>query len=482
MAGSRVKDPVKEINNMKRFPIPLLVQSCLVLAAILEQNLMASGVPHRLNGITPGANGSISIQLDGSVSNLFGVLPSAMANQYKQMFDLYIVDASSDLTRWTRQTTLLRTNGDGTPLFWQDPDGIMGTARFYRTPTNYLITPFPNPTGPYAVGRIVRILTDPSRTDRYGIATNSSFMSTIWYPTDLPAAGSLPGPYTDAAVAKDPTYYNDFGWALQWETVMAACVAQAYTNVPVASGTNRFPIIVYSHGSGTDRTINSQITVDLASHGYIVASVDHIDCHCTVFPDALGVVYPPPVNNDAALIASRTNDMEYLLGALAQFDSSDAVLAGRLELSKIGAMGWSFGGATAGEIARSDNRISCAALLDPAIFSTNDPALASAGLQKPFLTMSDTVANPPSLPPTSVFTAMSSNLFYLAATNAVWFEVANANHPDFSDWSWSMNSGSGTRGAALAIDAGTLWLFDTYLKGETPPFPTNPEIINVHQK
>jgi hypothetical protein len=38
------------------------------------------------------------------------------------------------------------------------------------------------------------------------------------------------------------------------------------------------------------------------------------------------------------------------------------------------------------------------------------------------------------------------------------------------------------RGAALAIDAGTLWLFDTYLKGQTPPFPTNPEIINLYQK
>jgi hypothetical protein len=45
-----------------------------------------------------------------------------------------------------------------------------------------------------------------------------------------------------------------------------------------------------------------------------------------------------------------------------------------------------------------------------------------------------------------------------------------------------MNAGPGTRGAALAIDAGTLWLFDTYLKSETPPFPTNTEIINVLRK
>jgi hypothetical protein len=57
-----------------------------------------------------------------------------------------------------------------------------------------------------------------------------------------------------------------------------------------------------------------------------------------------------------------------------------------------------------------------------------------------------------------------------------------ANHPDFCDWGWAMNAGPGTRGAALAIDAGTLWLFDTYLKGEAPPFPTNAEIINAQRK
>jgi pimeloyl-ACP methyl ester carboxylesterase len=250
----------------------------------------------------------------------------------------------------------------------------------------------------------------------------------------------------------------------------------------VASGTNRFPVIVYSHGLQTARTINSQIAIDLASHGYIVASVDHIDCNCTVFPDARGVVYPPAVNQDTALLQSRTNDLAFLLASLAQFDSSDAVLSGRLDLSNVGAMGWSWGGATAGEFARVDSRIKCAAMLDPGISPGVSPPLFSIGLQKPFLAMTDTLPNPSFLPTTSQFTAWSSNLFNMAVTNAAWFQVSNANHPDFCDWGWAMNAGPGTRGAALAIDAGTLWLFDTYLKGEAPPFPTNAEIINVHRK
>jgi hypothetical protein len=474
--GSRVNYANYLMNTFLR----RLLRSCVVLLALQGSRLWSAGTPHQFGGISIDTNGIVTVQLDGSVSNLFGALPSPMSGQYNQMFDLYLVDASPDLTHWSRQATLVRTIGDGTPFFWQDPS-VMGTARFYRTSTNYLITPFPNPTGPYSVGRIDRILTDPSRTGRYGIPTNSSFMGTIWYPADPAAAGSLPAPYTDAAVAKDPIYYNTFGWALQWETVMAACVALAYTNVPVAAGTSRFPIIVYSHGLGTDRTINSQITIELASHGYIVASVDHIDCSCTVFPNALGVVYPPQVS-DITMFQSRTNDIQFLLGALVQFDSSDTVLAGRLDLSKIGAMGWSWGGTTAAELARLDSRISCAALLDPGVTVTNATPLYSVGVQKPFLTMSDTLPNPWFSPTTSQFTGWSSNLFYLAVTNAAWFQVANANHPDFCDWSWSMNSGPGTRGASLAISAGTLWLFDTYLKGETPPFPTNSEIFNVQRK
>jgi len=471
----------RQIRKTKsRFPFQ--VWSPFVLAVFLKWDLWAAGVPHHFGGIGTDADGIVTVQLEGSVSNLFGALPLSVATQYLQMFDLYVIDASPDLMQWTRLATLLRINGDPSPLYWQDTNGATAMARFYRTPTNYLLTQFPIPSGAYAVGKVARELTDPSRTNRYGIPTNSSFMCTIWYPADPPAAETLPAPYTDVAVVADSIINNGFGWPVQWVTVMTNCVAQAYANVPMISGTNRFPIIIYSHGLGTDRTINSQITVDLASHGYVVASVDHVDCHCTVFPDARGVVYPPSVNHDAALLQSRTNDLACLIESLAAFDNGDAILAGRLDLGKVGAMGWSWGGTTAGEFARVDSRISCAALLDPGIDGTVVAPLYSLGLRKPFLTMSDTLPNPASLPTTSQFTAWSSNLFYLAVTNAAWFQVTNANHPDFSDWSWAMNAGQDTRGAALAISAGTLWLFDTYLKGQTPSFPTNTEIINVHQK
>ncbi len=41
---------------------------------------------------------------------------------------------------------------------------------------------------------------------------------------------------------------------------------------------------------------------------------------------------------------------------------------------------------------------------------------------------------------------------------------------------------SGAAARRRALDACLLWFFDTYLKGETPPFPTNPEIYNLQRK
>jgi hypothetical protein len=78
---------------------------------------------------------------------------------------------------------------------------------FFRTAAGSLITPYRQPTGPFSVGSITRLVTDPSRRNRYGISTNGSFMITVWYPA-LPEAGRLPDRHDDP-YASDNTFRQD---------------------------------------------------------------------------------------------------------------------------------------------------------------------------------------------------------------------------------------------------------------------------------
>ncbi|HRZ58631.1 MAG TPA: hypothetical protein P5525_24590, partial [Candidatus Paceibacterota bacterium] len=69
---------------------------------------LAQPVPHHFTGIATLPDRTISLSLDGKISSLFN-LTGATSNQFMQMFDLYVVEASADLADWTRLALLLRT-------------------------------------------------------------------------------------------------------------------------------------------------------------------------------------------------------------------------------------------------------------------------------------------------------------------------------------------------------------------------------------
>jgi len=72
-------------------------------------------------------------------------------------------------------------------------------------------------------------------------------------------------------------------------------------------------------------------------------------------------------------------------------------------------------------------------------------------------------------------------LFSQARRNAVILQIRGAGHITASDWGWIFESPQ-SRAPAMAYNACQLWFFDTYLKGEAPPFPSNAEIYNVQRK
>ena len=142
------------------------------------------------------------------------------------------------------------------------------------------------------------------------------------------------------------------------------------------------------------------------------------------------------------------------------------LFAGRLDLDRIGVGGGSYGGMVV-ETCRSDSRVKCAVLYD-----VMNVQLNSAGLQKPFLV---------ALGESNAYYSDDLWLFSKATTNAVFLQIRGADHFTPCDVGWTAQIPRG-RAPALAMDACRVWFFDTYLKGEAPPFPTNPEIYNVQRK
>lgn len=231
---------------------------------------------HRFDVITAQSDRTISLKLLGDV-------PAA----FLSYFDLYPLEASTNLADWTPLWTVVRTNRATNTLVHLDAGAPGFGHRFYRMPTNQLFTALVKPSGPFAVGRTTRVLTDTSRTNRYQIPTNSSFMITIWYPAQ-PTPGVLPGAYIDPQLAV-PLAEPHVGSSGDLGSRLTKFVAFSRPNVPVAFAESPYPVVLYSHGYTFHRQENSEKLEELASHGFVAVATDHMDCRTTVYPDGRAV-------------------------------------------------------------------------------------------------------------------------------------------------------------------------------------------------
>ncbi|TME13068.1 MAG: hypothetical protein E6I70_16230 [Chloroflexi bacterium] len=100
------------------------------------------------------------------------------------------------------------------------------------------------------------------------------------------------------------------------------------------------PLIVVSHSSGGNRRSAAFLGTHLASHGYVVAALDHSELVAPELARRDGETEVESAARTDALIASRVPDVRFLLDHLL----SDAGL--RLDAERVGLVGHSFGGWT----------------------------------------------------------------------------------------------------------------------------------------
>jgi hypothetical protein len=143
----------------------------------------------------------------------------------------------------------------------------------------------------------------------------------------------------------------------------------------------------------------------LASHGFIVIGVSHpynaaaalLADGTLALPvptaDPTGTLNVPPGTNpldtleliDASaqlLLAVQVGDLRFALDQAERLNADDPVLAGQLDLTRVGVFGHSFSGATAVETLVADPRFDAAAHIDGSLFSNRVP-----GSDRPILAL-----------------------------------------------------------------------------------------------
>jgi dienelactone hydrolase len=371
-----------------------LTQSSAKFTSIWRRPL-ASVQPNRIAGLDRLSGGQNQLRIENEV-------PEDLA----QFFETTPVQASTNLMDWEPLTTLRRTNIDSNPTLWIDNQSTDLSMRFYRTPTNRFITPLLEPTGPFGVGEFSQLITDQARFDsRRG--TNVQFMVTCWYPAELPK-GRLPAPYVADLVARVGGYYTP-------HSLVAGLVAHSTIGVPVATNASRFPVVLYSPEFSRHRRENLMLVENLASHGFVVVAMDHQNTRASVCPDGTPICgqLQLDANNNPdfeAVQLDYTTDARLVLDQLAQWQTSDPFLAGRLDLDHIGAFGWAVGGSVAANLANVDARCKAAANLCGEIRGAEPIA---SGCTKPYLMLRDDVSESTTDNPLTFLQRCQAAAYYL---------------------------------------------------------------------
>ncbi len=242
----------------------------------------------------------------------------------------------------------------------------------------------PEPTGPCPAGTTSWWLTDTSRPDPWAPgAVARELMVSLWYP----AATSDGRPATYMTPAESELQLASRSITAIPPDALSTVEANAVSNATPAGPQRSLPLIVLSPGITSSRSMLTALAEDLASHGYVVAGIDHTyESHATAFPDGRVTTCLAREARGRAggfqekVAAGRAADVSFVLGELTGAHPAWPG-AGLIDPSRIAMAGHSAGGAAAIAAMLADPRIRAGIDMDGA---TAAP-IPDEGLARPFL-------------------------------------------------------------------------------------------------
>ncbi len=214
--------------------------------------------------------------------------------------------------------------------------------------------PFPEPTGPYAVGTSQKELYDDSRERK--------LLVQFYYPAQ--GNGEASTPYTPNPEQLEAGLNALYGVPRPLLRKITAASVPVALNAPPADTDELFPLLLFSHGFNGSRYQNSFLLPELASQGYIIASIEHTGAATgTVFEDGgqgRTIPFDSIIFNEAfstQMIGEWSADQRFVLDQIESLKRAGKLAFGKLlNLEQAGVFGHSFGGATSAATLTADTR------------------------------------------------------------------------------------------------------------------------------
>lgn len=291
-------------------------------------------------------------------------------------------------TRLSRRSILTTALAAGLAVPLGSPDRAGASAGPRRSH-------LPAPTGPFPIGTVPLHLVDRSRPDPVaGPGHHRELMASVWYPARDVARYPRARWLSDAPMRALLAYYE-----FPADAIPAPRTA-GHVGAPVRTSGGRMPVVVFSHGAHDHRADHTIMVQELASHGYVVVTVDHTLDAFVEFPDGRLAV---PTDGEYSLgAADFAADIPFILDRIEDLAAGrnpdvehrplPAGLPGALDLRRIGMFGWSKGGTATALVMLEDRRIRAGLAIDGPM----EP-LIETDLDRPFMLMTAefTRAEPP---------------------------------------------------------------------------------------
>lgn len=351
----------------------------------------------------------------------------------------------------------------------------------------------PKPNGTFSVGTITYSFIDRSRKEIYSHDPRFPFREMVmqtWYPANV-SKSDLLSPYVsknlkihiqEVLKKGEPILFGGAGY-------FDADVTSYSFNRPLVSEKKAlYPVVLFSPGFGGPSFIYTNLFEELASQGYIVVAVNHTyNSEPTEFPDGRilrgAVEWANFIKNNAELENAHNRefriwvaDLQFALDQLSLINKGDPEgrLTGKLDLSRVGIVGHSFGGAAATSLCRIDPRVKCGVNMDGPLYGERQ----EVPFDKPFLFLFAKTFEVTEKHPNKEYyekivrkdEEKINILFESLIDDAFHIRCQEADHTSFTDRNFITDSHSSRQNQHLKLLQLTRKLlvtfFNDYLKGE----------------